>query len=115
MTRAPANGARFDLDAASAAALADTRPTPFAFTYHETDYEIPAAVLWPLEVQSLIAKGELETALTMLLGGDVYARLMSAGITVGELSVLFQAVGEAAGVGGLGNLSAPARRDSTRT
>ena len=78
-------------------------------------YEVPPAVLWPLEAQAKIAQGELQDALTMLLGAEQYDRLVEAGITVGELGVLFQAVGEAAGVGGLGNLSAPAQRGSTPT
>jgi hypothetical protein len=111
-----ANGrARFDLDAAAASALAEAKPVPFAFTFKGQEFEVPAAVLWPLEAQALIAKGELDRALTMLLGAESYDRLIVAGITVGELTVLFEAVGEAAGVGGLGNLSAPAARVSTPT
>jgi hypothetical protein len=94
---------RFDLDAASAAALAESKPVPFAFSYKGQDYEVPAAVHWPLEAQALIAAGEIAQALTMLLGGEVYGQLVAAGMTVGELTVLFEAVGEAAGVGGLGN------------
>jgi len=108
-------GTRFDLDAASAAALAEAKPVPFAFTYHGAEYEVPAAVLWPLEIQALIAAGEIDKALPKLLGPQQYDALIAAGITVGELSVLFQAVGEAAGVGGLGNLSAPAQRGSIPT
>jgi len=107
--------ARFDLDAASAAALAETRPEPFLFTYKGSDYQVPAAVTWPLEAQALIGAGELEDALIMLLGDKQYSALVKAGMTVGELSVLFQAVGEAAGVGGLGNSLALVQPDSTPT
>lgn len=106
---------RFDLDKAAAAALADNAPVPFEFTYKGTDYAVPAALTWPLEAQALIAKGELEPALIMLLGSDAYAQLVGAGMTVGELTVLFEAVGEAAGVGGLGNSSPPALPASTPT
>lgn len=108
-------GTRFDLDAASAAALAESRPEPFLFTYHGADYEVPAAVLWPLEVQAQIARGDLEAALTGLMGADAYRALVAAGITVGELTTLFEAVGEAAGVGGLGNSPQPAPAGSTQT
>ena len=99
---------KFDLDKASAAALAESKPVPFQFTYKGADYEVPAAVLWPLEAQALIAQGEIAQALTMLLGAENYALLVAAGMTVGELTTLFEAVGEAAGVGGLGNSSPPA-------
>jgi hypothetical protein len=113
---AAANGrpAAFDLDAAAEKAAADSNAAPFAFTYRGESYEAPAALSWPLEAQRLIGLGELEPALGMLLGDDQFARLVAAGITVGELSVLFEAIGEAAGVGGLPNSPRPARRASTR-
>jgi hypothetical protein len=114
MSRAASNG-RFDLDAAAAAAVAEGNAAPFLFTYKGTDYQVPPATDWPLEAQSLIGRGELEAALVMLLGREAYDALVAAGMTVGELNVLFTAVGEAAGVGGLPNLSAPAAAASTPT
>jgi hypothetical protein len=114
MSRAASNG-RFDLDAAAAAAVAESEPAPFLFSYKGADYEVPPATSWPLEAQSLIGKGELERALVMLLGQEPYERLVAAGMTVGELNVLFTAVGEAAGMGDLPNLSPPAPAGSTQT
>src|SRR5262245_48092642 len=106
---------RFDLDAAAKAALAEARPEPFLFTYHGADYEVPPAILWPLEAQAKIAAGDLEAALVMLMGQETYDALVAAGITIGELTTLFGAVGEAAGVGGLPNLSGSAPPVSTAT
>ena len=105
----------FDLDAAAKAAADEGGAAPFAFTYKGQPYSAPPALSWPLEAQRLIGRGELEPALGMLLGDDQFARLVDAGITVGELSLLFEAIGEAAGVGGLPNSPRPARRASTRT
>jgi len=106
----------FDLDAAAAKAAADEGgAVPFAFTFRGQDYEAPPAMAWPLRAQRLIAKGELEPALGLLLGDEQYDRLVEAGMTVGDLTVLFEAIGEAAGTGGLGNSPPPARPGSTRT
>jgi hypothetical protein len=106
---------RFDLDAAAKAAAAESHPVPFAFTYKGEDYDVPPAVQWPLEAQRLISQGELDTALAMLLGDAQYEGLIAAGITVGDLTVLFEAIGQAAGVDGLPNLPQPARPALTRT
>jgi hypothetical protein len=114
MSGAASNG-RFDLDAAALAAAAETAPVPFLFTYKGEDYSVPPATSWPLEAQALVASGDLDRALTSLLGAESYARLLKAGMTVGELNILFTAVGEAAGVESLPNLSAPAAHGSTPT
>lgn len=116
MTSPQANGhGRFDLDAAAAAAAAESSAVPFAFTYHGADYEVPPATAWPLEAQRFIARGELDPALVLLLGKEPYEHLIDAGMTVGELNVLFEAIGEAAGVGSLPNLPQPAQPGSTQT
>jgi len=114
MTGAASNG-RFDLSAAAATAAAETPAVPFLFSYKGEDYEIPPATSWPLSAQAQIAAGELEGALTSLLGKEPLERLIAAGMTVGELNILFTAVGEAAGMTDLPNLPAPARPGSTRT
>jgi hypothetical protein len=117
MSAAASNGgrARFDLDKAAQAALAEANPVPFAFTWKGKDYDVPAAVTWPLEVQALISKGELDRALTMLLGAEVYERLIASGMTVGDLTVLFEAVAGESGVGSLPNSLPRAGAASTRT
>lgn len=117
MTRAASNGQpeRFDLDAAAKAAAAESAPVPFAFTFKGEDYEVPHAMSWPLEAQRRISQGDLDGALPMLLGTEQLDRLTAAGITMGELTLLFEAIGQDAGVGGLPNLPQPARPGSTRT
>jgi hypothetical protein len=105
---------RFDLDAAADAALKDQNREPFRFSYKGADYEIPNASAWPLEAQRQLSKGELEGALGMLLGTDEMDALSKAGITVGELGVLFDAIGQASGIGDLPNSRARQQAGSTR-
>jgi hypothetical protein len=116
-TRATQNGQaqRFDLDAAAAAAAAEAKATPFLFTYKGSDYEVPAALSWPVEVMDMIGQGDLSEALTQLLGEDQHARLIAQGINLGELNVLFDAIASASGLGDLPNSPAPRRRATTRT
>jgi len=109
-----ANG-RFDLSAASAAAAAESPPVPFEFSYKGEDYTIPPATEWPLSLQAQIAAGDLEGALTGLLGQEPYKRLLADGMTVGELNILFTKIGEASGVENLPNLPVPAQPGSTPT
>jgi hypothetical protein len=51
----------------------------------------------------------------LILEGDTYRRLTEAGMTMGELSILLDAVGKSAGLDGLGNSSEPAGPGSTPT
>jgi len=111
---AAANG-RFDLSAASAAAAAESPPVPFLFSYKDVNYTIPPATEWPLSLQAQIAAGDLEGALTGLLGEEPYKRLLTDGMTVGELNILFTKIGEASGVENLPNLPVPAQPGSTPT
>jgi len=115
MTRAASNGQPYDLDAAVAAAYAESKPVPFAFTYHGTAYEVPPAQSWPLEAQALIGAGDVDRGMRQVLGADTYAALSAAGMTMGELTLLLEAVGKQAGLEGLPNSSAPAAQGSTPT
>jgi hypothetical protein len=110
-----ANGQPFDLDAAVKAAYAESKPVPFVFTYHGERYEVPPATSWPMEAQALIGAGDVDTAMRMILGGDTFGALSSAGMTMGELTLLLGEVGKHAGLDGLGNSSQPAARGTTPT
>jgi len=112
---AAANGQPFDLDAAVKAARAESKPVPFSFTYHGQSYTVPPANDWPLEGQALIGAGDVDGGMRLILGAETYQALSAAGMTMGELTILLEKVGETAGVGGLGNSSEPAGRASTRT
>lgn len=109
-----ANGQPFDLDAAVQAARAESAPVPFRFTWHGVVYEVPPALDWPMEAQALIGAGEIDQAMQMILGADAYQALSRTGMTMGELTTLLEAVGGAAGLGGLPNSSEPAAQGSTR-
>jgi hypothetical protein len=109
------HGTTFDLVAAAKAAQAEADDRPFPFTYKGKRYQMPPARGWPIEALGQLAAGNLEGALSELLGADTYAKLTKAGLTVGELNVLFAAAGREAGFPSLPNLPAPAAPSSTPT
>lgn len=106
---------RFNLDAAAEAAAAEGDAEPFPFCYKGANYEVPPATRWPLRAQMLLGEGELAQALALLIGATQVQRLSDAGITVGELNLLFEAIGKAAGVENLPNSPGPALAGSTQT
>jgi len=113
--QATANGhGAFDLDAAAEAAKSEATAEPFVFTWHGETYEVPAATQWPLSAMTAMAEGNLPSAMGELLGQDAYDRIAATGITIGALNTLFDAIGKAAGMGGLPNSSAPQEPASTR-
>jgi len=112
---AAAAGQPFDLDAAIAAAASETEAVPFDFIYKGEKYTVPPATAWPLRAQALIAAGEADEGMQLILEGTTYRDLSNAGMTMGELTVLLDAVGKHAGIGGLGNSSEPAGPGSTQT
>lgn len=114
MTSPSAGGELFDLVAAAEAAATEAGAQPFAFTYKDETYEIPPGREWPVAALSALAAGELESALSALLGPANYLQLTDAGLTIGELNALFAAVGKQAGFPSLPNSSPPARPGSTR-
>ncbi len=116
MTTAKANGGPqpFDLETAAAAKLAEAEAVPFAFTYHGKSYSVPPASVWPLSALRLVAKGELDDALPMLLGEVAYEQLSAAGLNLGELNALFEGIAARYGLDTLPNSRPPQRRGSTR-
>jgi hypothetical protein len=116
VTAAGANGHQaFDLDAAAAAARAEANAQPFVFTWHGAEYVVPAATEWPLSAMTAMSEGNLAAAMSALLGDESYALLAATGITIGALNTLFDAIGKAAGMGGLPNSSASQQPALTRT
>jgi hypothetical protein len=117
MSGNPANGrVPFDLDAAAAKAAADEAlAVPFAFTWEGRTYELPPQGKWPMRAVKALAGGDLNTAMAMLLGEKDYSELCDTDMTLGDMGVLFAAIGEGAGMGGLPNSSPPARAGSTPT
>jgi len=116
VTRPTANGGPqpFDLEQAAAAKLAEAKAEPFAFTYHGKDYSVPPASVWPLSALRLVAKGELDDAMPMLLGELAYEQLSVAGLNLGELNALFEGIAARYGLDSLPNSKPPQRRGSTR-
>lgn len=117
--KASANGSTtahiFDLEAAAQAAATEAGDEPFPFTYKGTSYEIPPGNSWPVAALAALGAGELEAALTALLGGDTYGQLSAAGLTVGQLNALFTEAGRRAGFPSLPNSPLPAPPSSSPT
>jgi hypothetical protein len=117
VTGASANGKAepFDLQAAAKAAATEAQARPFAFTYKTKRYQVPPARQWPVAALAALGEGNLEAALSELLGEQVYDRLVKAGLTIGELNVLFAKLGAEAGFPSLPNSPLPALPSSTPT
>lgn len=116
MTGPSANGRAepFDLESAAAAAAAEAEGRSFAFTFRGASYTVPPPTAWPISALRALADGELEAALTVLLGGEVFGQLADAGLTIGGLNVLFERIAADSGMS-LPNSRAPAARAGTRT
>jgi hypothetical protein len=106
----------WDLSAAAAAAIAEALAHPFRFSYKGELYELPNQKTWPLGAMAQIAEnGDIEAFMSAIgAKGDVYQRLVDAGLCIGELNVLIEQASADAGVGSLKNSPPPVRRGSTR-
>lgn len=112
--RAELNG-HFDLDKAAGAAIAEALEHPFRFSYKGELYELPNQRTWPIDAADrLAADGDMGAFLDAIGAGDVYDRLMAAGLRIGELEVLMDQAAQDAGLGGLPNSSRQRRRAPTR-
>jgi hypothetical protein len=112
-----ANGklAPFDLEVAAAQAEAEGDAQPFAFTWKGETYAVPPMVAWPISALRALSAGNLDGALSELLGAESYDALATAGLRVGDLNVLFDKIAADAGMGSLPNSPPPALRAGTRT
>jgi hypothetical protein len=110
----PGEQTPFDLDAAVAAAAKEADRTPFRFTWHGEDYEMPNQSLWPLAAIRAFATGDLDAALEGIMGEASVNKLTAAGFTLGALEKLFDEAGQQSGMGNLPNSGPPPARGSTR-
>lgn len=106
--------APFDLDAA-VAAQGEAEAVPFAFTFAGQEYQIPPQSTWKMSTLALLGNGDIQGALTDLIGEDGYDRLVDDGMTLAHLNALFEQASKVSGTGDLGNSSRSARRVSSRT
>jgi hypothetical protein len=109
------NGRKPAFDLAAAAAAEAAGEGPFAFTYKGKDYEVAPSSTWPMATLDRVGTEDFSGALADLLGGEVYAELVQAGLNAGELRVLFRAMGADPSGLTLPNSLPPARPASTRT
>lgn len=105
----------FDLDAARLAAAEGDGYAGFDFSFHEEKYHLPGMKAWPLQAQEELAEGRLSQVLRLVMGKEDFDRLLAAGLTLGDLNLLFDELGRASGAGDLGNSEASAPPDSTPT
>ena len=96
-----------DLDARRAQ-RAEAREEDFTVKLGGEEFTFPPITEWPVELTELLQKGELMDALRLLLSDEQSPRFIAQHPTMGDLNDLFEALGNRAGVGGLGNSSASA-------
>jgi hypothetical protein len=100
VTTPEANGQGvWDLEVAAKAAADEAGPrVPFTFAYKGEQYTVPPMAEWSLATLRQVARGEFDLALPDLLGDDGYEALTDAGMTVGELTALFDKVAGESGL-----------------
>ena len=99
MTGPSANGnGVFDLGAAAEAAATEAEGGSFAFTYKGAAYEVPTATAWPMTALRALANGDLDAALSELIGQEAFDGMCTAGLTLGELNLLFERIAKQSGL-----------------
>lgn len=66
-------------------------------------YDFPGVQDWPIELTSILQSGDMVAALRLLLSDKDVDRFLSHKPTLGDINELFEGLGKASGVGGLGN------------
>jgi len=110
-TRKPAqdrqakNGAApaFDVEAAVAAAAAESKQEAFSFKLRGKTFTLPPANDWDLEVSERLARNELGEALHAMLGDTEYERFRSVKPKLGEVNAIVQGLAKFSGVDIAGN------------
>ena len=107
----------FDLNKARAAARAEAKAEHFPFVFGPDDREFHALPMndWPLGMAVFLSEGNLIEAIRLVLAEGEFTDFLACTPTFGDLNLLFGAIGEWAGVGGLGNLSPPPQLGSIQT
>jgi hypothetical protein len=66
-------------------------------------FTFPTVREWPVDLADVLSRGDLMGGLRLLLPPDDFDRFMGHRPTLGDLSDLFDGLGKASGVGGMGN------------
>lgn len=99
--------AMIDLDARRAQ-RAEAASADYVVRLGGESFSFPPVNEWPVELTDSLQKGDLMAALRLLLTDEELPRFLAQRPTMGDLNDLFEALGNRAGVGGLGNGSASA-------
>lgn len=100
--------ALIDLDARRAQ-RAEARTEDYVVRLGGERFTFPPVNDWPIELTDQLQNGDLLGALRLLLSEEDMPRFLATRPTMADLNDLFEALGNRAGVGGLGNSSASAR------
>ncbi len=95
-----------DLNAARKA-RADKAGEPHEVKLGDDKFTIPRTADWPAEAMEVLAQGQVWSAARLIVGDD-FDRFAAQGITLGDVTVLFEGVTEAEGIKG----NSPASRRS---
>jgi len=91
-----------DLDARRAQ-RAEAESEDFSVRIGGEDFTFPNVREWPVEITERLSNGDLTGAIRLLLPEADHSRFFATRPTMGDLSDLFDSLGQSAGVGGLGN------------
>jgi hypothetical protein len=91
-----------NLDAARAQ-RAEARKESLRIQFGNELFDFPGVQDWPIELTSVLQSGDMVAALKLLLSEEDLARFLKHKPTLGDINELFEALGNASGVGGLGN------------
>lgn len=91
-----------DLDAARAQRK-EAQGEGFDVQFGGESFTFPNVKEWPIEITETLATGDMVAALRHLLSSTDVERFLAHKPSIGDLNDLFDGLGKASGVGGLGN------------
>jgi hypothetical protein len=66
-------------------------------------FDFPGVQEWPIELTAVLQTGDMVAALKLLMSDEDVERFLKHKPTLGDINELFDSLGKASGVGGLGN------------
>jgi hypothetical protein len=91
-----------NLDAARAQ-RAEARKETYRIQFGNELFDFPGVQDWPIELTSVLQSGDMVAAIKLMLPDEDAERFLAHKPTLGDMNELFEALGKASGVGGLGN------------
>lgn len=88
---------------ASRAQRAEAEKETYRIQFGNEMFDFPGVHDWPIELTAVLQSGDMVAALRLLLSPEDVDKFLRHKPTLGDINDLFEAIGNASGVGGLGN------------